>query len=906
MAAKTAQHLFRRLTFQLVLGLVVIGFLAGGGVSAGTGSDKSTSPSDSGDEELAYPVLGSILSSVATEAEEDDDPEYSALTEEPFAVPAIDGDSVIVSVYLDGTAADGESTAAAQFLKREGVRYFHAQADYLEADVPLDLLGELSSQPGIWRIRIADQATPKLGPVLSEGAGTHNALAWHASGITGHGVTIGVIDGGFHGLQALMGTELPSTIQARCYRYQSPGQYSEDLQVCEEARGPNPHGTAVAESVMDVAPNATLLIANPWTHGDFRETVEWMIAEGARVINLSQTFRWDGPGDGTSPLPLSPLNTVDYAVNNGAVWTNAAGNQADADIWYGPFVDQDNDNYHDWAPGDRLQRFYRYSEDTISIELRWEDSWQAAASDLNLIMYEEATGNRIKLSTDTQDGQQGHIPHEAASYRFTRTGWYSIAVRLRASDEAPDWIQLHSRSGRGILEHYTVHHSIENPAESANPGLLAVGAASWRSPTTIENYSSQGPTPDGRIKPDIVGSALGSNVSYGDYFTGTSQAAPHVAGLAALVLQQNPSFTPAETTAYLKSHALDFGAAGPDNVWGHGYAQLPTPADCFGTLSFEQTVNDDWDESCRSSVSPFGPARYYSFDWPGKGELSVLASTYDLADRPYLAIRAGDNERHSTPLLSESESFAVPGTGATRSRGIDVLGSLPAGRYTLEVAMLESADAGPHNFRFVANPIPYVQVLAPTSVTEGDELKIAVMTYPGTSKSRTVNVSVTGPPLANGASYPTQVTLSKRGLGWITLQTQDDQANSPNQAITVTVRPALYYYYLPHETLGQATVEILDRSISQPQQTPNCVSDTLLSQVRGYYDNNKLRAPGFGTNWKRVLIAFGDETDTDLTPFTAAEARQREPLWDGWSPVREALDCLEGNVSTTEENDVGQ
>ena len=63
-----------------------------------------------------------------------------------------------------------------------------------------------------------------------------------------------------------------------------------------------------------------------------------------------------------------------------------------------------------------------------------------------------------------------------------------------------------------------------------------------------------------------------------------------------------------------------------------------------------------------------------------------------------------------------------------------------------------------------------MQVLAPSNVTEGDELKIALMTYPRTSTSRTVNVSVTGPPLANGASYPTQVTLSKRGLGWITLR----------------------------------------------------------------------------------------------------------------------------------------
>ena len=74
---------------------------------------------------------------------------------------------------------------------------------------------------------------------------------------------------------------------------------------------------------------------------------------------------------------------------------------------------------------------------------------------------------------------------------------------------------------------------------------------------------------------------------------------------------------------------------------------------------------------------------------------------------------------------------------------------------------------------------------------------------------------------------------------------------------------------------------------------PDCVSDKLLAKVRHYYDINKHRTPGHGQNWRRVLIAFGDLSDANLTPFTATEARVRESRWFGWKPVRVALECIE-------------
>jgi subtilisin family serine protease len=56
------------------------------------------------------------------------------------------------------------------------------------------------------------------------------------------------------------------------------------------------------------------------------------------------------------------------------------------------------------------------------------------------------------------------------------------------------------------------------------------------------------------------------------YYTesGTSQAAPHVAGLAALVWAKYPSYTAAQVWSRITSTAVDLGAAGRDNIYGAG------------------------------------------------------------------------------------------------------------------------------------------------------------------------------------------------------------------------------------------------------------------------------------------------------------------------------------------------
>ena len=72
---------------------------------------------------------------------------------------------------------------------------------------------------------------------------------------------------------------------------------------------------------------------------------------------------------------------------------------------------------------------------------------------------------------------------------------------------------------------------------------------------------------------------------YGLYSTetGTSLAAPHVAGGLALLLSANPNMDAATQEQALINFAVDLGASGPDDVFGHGHLDLLSALDWLAT-----------------------------------------------------------------------------------------------------------------------------------------------------------------------------------------------------------------------------------------------------------------------------------------------------------------------------------
>jgi subtilisin family serine protease len=432
-------------------------------------------------------------------------------------------------------------------------------AEVVEVYLAADEIIELASSPVVTSIELIERSYDR---VVSQGRAAHNASAWIAGGYTGAGVKVGIIDS-FVGVRSLMGTELPSTIVGRCYV--GIGFYTANLADCETH---NDHGTAVAESLVDVAPGVTLYIANPVSKIDFNTTVAWMVAQGVKVINLSAVWPWDGPGDGSSPASDSPLRGVNSAVSGGAIFVTSAGNEGEA-TWFGEWNDSDGDEVHQFSGPAEDNGVYLFAGETVRLQLRWQDSWLAATIDLDLSLY-NAAGTLVQESADQQFGRFGDTPFELLTYVAPATGWYSFEVN-RYSGAAPTWLQVQTLASQEI-EFATTAGSIGNPAETANPGALAVGAARWNSTATIESFSSLGPTPDGRVKPDVVGADGADTFTIGA-FSGTSQAAPHVAGLAALVTHAFPAYTPQQVAAYLKNSAQPRGPV-PNNTWGYGFAWL--------------------------------------------------------------------------------------------------------------------------------------------------------------------------------------------------------------------------------------------------------------------------------------------------------------------------------------------
>ena len=165
------------------------------------------------------------------------------------------------------------------------------------------------------------------------------------------------------------------------------------------------------------------------------------------------------------------------------------------------------------------------------------------------------------------------------------------------------------------------------PGTIGTPGsaedVITVGALD--KDTSIASYSSEGPTEEGRIKPNIafVGSdVMSAEANSGDGyvgFSGTSMATPGAAGVAALMYQANPDLSPfdirnimQETATYrlciyMAANQPCFEDVIPNNrqnnVYGHGHvnadvalqeaAERSYEWDSNKTISIETPMGDD-------------------------------------------------------------------------------------------------------------------------------------------------------------------------------------------------------------------------------------------------------------------------------------------------------------------------
>lgn len=386
------------------------------------------------------------------------------------------------------------------------------------------------------------------------------------------GVKVCVLDVGFQDYQNLLGTELPESVTTRSFTEEG------DIEADEV------HGTACAEIVHDMAPDAELYLANIYWDADLIDAVQWIVEQDIDIISYS-LGSYFGAGDGTG---LDSL-LAEWAYQNGVTWVTAAGNAAD-DHWSGAWNDPDNDGWHNFSGEDEILSFIVPAdlaiEYGIDVYLKWNDwgtwddyyGYSGSDQDFDLYLYRK-TGNQWQLIDISQNRQpQFKWPWESIE------GWSSdfdaewgVAIRKNQASKNVFFDLYIPTHTRGTMEYNIPEGSLSAPADS--PYVISVGAVDAVG-DYYHYYSSQGPTADGRIKPDISAPSWvsTSDTTYGsrdagDGFAGTSAACPHVAGAIALLKGKTP-FTLDEIVDILYSRAVDLGDPGKDNKFGWGRLNL--------------------------------------------------------------------------------------------------------------------------------------------------------------------------------------------------------------------------------------------------------------------------------------------------------------------------------------------
>lgn len=422
---------------------------------------------------------------------------------------------------------------------REGARQLQGTASLSE-------LRSLSNEPGVGAVRIkSDEPIRDRRP--APGVARIGADRLHEKGVTGEGVTVGVIDSGFQ----LDHPKIAGHVSA--YR-----SFSED-------EG-NLHGTAVAGVVADTAPDAELHLAavGPTTSpSEYRRAVAWLRASGADVIVDAGSY-FGEPGESGHGIEAVAANA-----SEDVVFVTSAGNYAQRH-WAGT---PDNGSERvAFAPDARKNHLNGGDpvSGRVTVSLRWE-----GAGDYDLYLIRELPMGDVVVERSTGPHADGDGGHERVSTTLPR-GRYYVAIRANGTPETPPRLELFASHP---LTHGTAAGSLTPPATA--DGVIAVGAADEDG---AEPFSSRGPIDDGDHGVDVV-APDGIRMAGVETAGGTSFAAPYVAGTAALLESANPAPTPDQTERYLLSGATDVGEEGPDPATGHGRVNATTSYAWMGLAS---------------------------------------------------------------------------------------------------------------------------------------------------------------------------------------------------------------------------------------------------------------------------------------------------------------------------------
>ena len=378
-------------------------------------------------------------------------------------------------------------------------------------------------------------------------------------------------------------------------------------------------GRAMLQLVHDVAPGANLAFhTGSFGQANFARAIDELANAGADIIVDDLTYF-------AEPMFQDGLiaQSVDDVVDRGVTYFTSAGNSAN-NGYQSPFVSSGQNiegatahNFSTNGGTDIFQQITVPGNANIVISLQWDSPFLSAgpesggaSSDLNVYLYDGTQTQILDSGTDRNIGRdavevvrftnptptptivnlvvtnpRGGVPSNLKYVISTRNG---VNGALATIDDFPST----SPNSSTVYGHHAATGAIAVGSIRYDQGFLANNSSVGPSTILLDTSGNRLNSPDVRQKPEIV-APHGTNTTFfpnlqdnnGDGFPdsdfeqdtfpnffGTSAAAPHAAGLAALMLEAVPG-TPPDILLRALQNSADNTIFGPAEGTGSGLIQ---------------------------------------------------------------------------------------------------------------------------------------------------------------------------------------------------------------------------------------------------------------------------------------------------------------------------------------------